>query len=65
MRKHYTITEGDIGKTYIRAFGQVWLLDGVMGHVLTLDVGKRIYEVDGILQVENDEQHAERLTSRS
>jgi hypothetical protein len=30
--------------------------------VLPGDVGKRVYKVDGVLQVENDEQRERRLT---
>lgn len=39
----YTITDADVGKRHIRAWGRTWPLSGVMGYVQAGDVGKRIY----------------------
>jgi len=57
----YTLRDSDIGKPWIRAWGHVWLTSGFIGRVLPGDVGKRVYLVDDILQVENDEQLARRI----
>lgn len=56
MRPYYTITPSDIGKPWIKAFGRVWSVSDWIGRILPLDVGKRVYQIDGILQVENQEQ---------
>lgn len=60
MRPFREITSDDIGKTTFRAFGKSWLVSGFIGRVLPGDVGKRVYLVGDILQVENDEQRAKR-----
>ncbi len=56
MRLHYELTREDVGQPIIRAFGQVWMVDAFMGQVLPGDVGKRVYIVRDVLQVENNEQ---------
>ncbi len=66
--RHYTLTTEDVGKAHLRAFGQVWPVSGFIGRILPRDVGKRVYvrgnTVGGqILQVENDEQRAARISS--
>jgi hypothetical protein len=66
MRPHYTLTTGDVGRAWIKAFGRSWMACDFIGRVLPGDVGKRVYLTptnDGehaILQVENDEQRANR-----
>lgn len=60
MKPYYELTEGDVGKPWVKAFGRIWWCPAFIGKVLPLDVGKRVYEVDGVLQVENDEQRAKR-----
>jgi hypothetical protein len=55
------LTAKDVGRRTLRAFGRTWLLAGVIGDVLPQDVGKRVYRVGDILQVENDEQLRARL----
>lgn len=57
------ITQEDVGTTKatrVNGTGQVHVKD-LLGRVLPLDVGKRIYRVNGILQVENQEQLEKRL----
>lgn len=61
-RSYITLDETHIGSRFLHAFGRVWNLDSVMGYVQRRDVGKRVYLVDDILQVENDEQLHKRLT---
>ena len=39
------------------------MLGNVLGRVLPSDVGKRVYNVDGVVQVENDQQRDKRLKS--
>lgn len=60
-RPYYTLTADDVGKPTIHAFGHTWLVMNFMGRVLDRDIGKRVYELGGILSVENDEQLAARL----
>ena len=57
----YIVTKADVGKRTIRAFGSVWPLLAVLDQVQEIDIGKRIYLVNGILQVENDDQLKARL----
>ena len=52
------------GRWFI-AFGRVWMALDFIGRILPGDVGKRVYQVGGILQVENDEQRARRLAKVS
>jgi len=61
MNGYYTLRPSDVGKPLLRIFGRVWLTSGWIGQVLPGDVGKRVYQRGGILQVENDEQVALRL----
>lgn len=57
---YYEIAADDIGKSQIRMFGGK-LQSVPLGVVQPRDVGKRIYERDNVLQVENDGQLAARL----
>lgn len=61
---YYTIQQSDVGKSIITAFGRTWSYAGFIGRILKTDVGKRVYLVSGILQIENDEQLARRLGSK-
>lgn len=59
--RHYReLTIADVGRARLKAFGKTWLCADFIGQVLPQDVGKRVYLVGDILQVENDEQHASR-----
>lgn len=60
-RPFVTITEADRHRPFFRAFGTVWLKSSFIGRILPGDVGKRVYLVDGILQVENDAQRERRV----
>ena len=62
MRQFYTITEGDVGKRHLRAFGSTVPLDEVMGYVMPHDVLKRIYKAGGIFQVESNAQRDKRVS---
>jgi hypothetical protein len=55
-----TITPNDVRRPLFQAFGQKWQVSGFMGEIQPRDVGKRVYLVDDILQVENDEQFSRR-----
>jgi hypothetical protein len=57
----YTLKEHDVGKCTIHAFGKAWAVVNFIGRIYPDDVGKRVYEVNGILQVENDAQRKSRL----
>ena len=60
-KPYYELKASDIGQHTIRAFGRTWLTQNFMGQVLPGDVGKRVYQFNDILQVENDEQRERRL----
>ena len=70
MRAFYTITDADVGKPLLRAFGKAWPVVDFMGRIMRQDIGKRVYLVrcdDGvshILQVENQEQLEARLAAQ-
>ncbi len=69
MKQFYTITENDVGKARLKAFGLSWSVAEFIGHIMSQDVGKRVYRVrtanneGSILQVENNEQRAVRMAS--
>lgn len=56
-----TLHEGDVGATAIPAFGRLWLVVDFIGRILPGDVGKRVYLVGDVLQVENNEQRDARM----
>lgn len=68
----HTITEEDVARPhsalcyYIHNrgfdFAKLW---NAMGSLLACDIGKQVYEVDGIYYVENDEQKERRLRNES
>lgn len=55
------ITQEDVGKALFEFNGRKWKASEFIGRILKQDVGKRVYLVGDILQVENDEQRAKRL----
>lgn len=57
----YTIRVTDVGKPTLKIFGRVWPVSDFIGKIMTQDVGKRVYLVGGILQVENEAQLKVRL----
>lgn len=70
-REHYTISQEDVGKPWIMAFGKTWQVLDFMGRILPGDVGKRIYRVpcndptaNSILQVENDASRDARVKAQ-
>lgn len=56
------IAPGDVGKPYIKRSGKIFHT-GFMGGVKRIDIGKRVYLVGDILQVENEEQRDRRLAA--
>jgi len=61
----HEITRSDVGKTVLRIFGRTWPVEDFMGRIYPFDVGKRIFLVGDILQVENDEQRDTRIARRN
>jgi len=65
MRRTYgvyqEITSADVGKKRVRAFGSLWPVEDFIGYIGPRDVGKRMYKVGGIIQVENDSQRSRRV----
>lgn len=57
----YQLQPSDVERPFIRAFGRVWPTANFIGRVLPGDIGKRVYQVGDILQVENDKQRADRI----
>lgn len=61
---YYTLAPDDVGRSTLHAYGRTWMVSSFMGRVLPGDVGKRVYLVGDVLQVENDEQRSARETGR-
>ena len=49
-----------VGKGITQFFGRKWLTSGWIGRILPQDIGKRVYLIDNLLQVENDSQRQQR-----
>ena len=60
MQRFRDITQDDVGRSVFRAFGTTWQTSSFIGRITSLDVGKRVYLSGDIVQVENDEQFAQR-----
>ena len=60
-RGYYEIAATDVGKPTIEAFGRIWRVADFIGRIQKQDIGKRIYRLGGIVQVENEAQRAARL----
>lgn len=60
-RPFYTLKDSDVGKSSLRIFGRYVATTNFIGRIMPMDVGKRVYDVGGILQVENEEQRGARL----
>ena len=61
MRRYsHEIQPEDVGKDVLQLDGHPVRVCDFIGQILPRDVGKRIYRVGGIYQVENDEQNWER-----
>ena len=60
MRQFVTIAQADVERPFFKAFGRSWPASDFIGRVLPGDVGKRVYLVGDILQVENEEQRTRR-----
>lgn len=52
----YEITKRDVGRAHLKVGGRVYAVSDFMGRILPCDVGKRLFLVSGVVQVENDEQ---------
>jgi len=61
MKFFYTIQDSDLKKNYITVHGKYVSLAPFMGRVFRRDIGKRIYNINGVYQVENDEQFQKRI----
>jgi hypothetical protein len=58
---YYEIQPGDVGQSVIRSFGYAWSVTGFIGRILPMDVGKRVYMRNRVLQVESNEQFQTRI----
>ena len=63
----YEITIMDIGKKFLKYIAcptcgkeETIYISDLLGVILHCDIGKRIYKVNGVYQVENDEQRKRR-----
>jgi hypothetical protein len=61
-RSYVKIVDADVGKAVFIAFGRVWASSSFIGRITKQDVGKRVYLVGDVLQVENDAQRARRAS---
>jgi hypothetical protein len=59
----FTIEPHHIGKSWIKVGTHGYSVSGFLGRVLPGDIGKRVFRVNGILQVENDQQRDARLAA--
>lgn len=66
MRRYiHTILPRDVGKSRIKTgIGGTINIGDAFGPVQELDVGKRVYNVDGVIQVENNEQRDARTAPK-
>lgn len=64
-RPFYTLRDSDVGKALLRAFGRTIPVSHFIGQIMPIDVGKRVYDVNGIVQVENEEQRGARLKAQA
>lgn len=57
-----TIKPSDLGKHFVDTHNgkRIWIRD-VMGRIMAIDIGKRLYIHNGIVQVENQEQFEKRV----
>lgn len=51
---------GTIGKTPFSS-KDLWRIKQAIGRILPTDLNKRVYDNDGVIQVENNEQRDKRL----
>lgn len=61
----FTIGEEHIGRAFIKIGDRTYSTSSWIGRILPGDVGKKVYESDGILQVENDQQRDERIAKEA
>lgn len=61
--KHvYTIKDSDVGLISVKLASGHWCNTyGAIGTIRKIDVGKHVYNNDGIVQVENEKQFKNRL----
>lgn len=57
----FTIQPDHVGKCSVLARGKMYSMSSVMGRIIERDVGKQVFETNGVIQVENDEQRDRRL----
>jgi sigma54-dependent transcription regulator len=60
MARFTTLRSADVGSFVLDAFGSRWPVEDFMGRIMEQDVGKRVYRVGDILQVESDAQRTQR-----
>lgn len=56
-----TITREMVGKSWSSMGGRIIMWADSIGNVQLVDVGKRVFDVDGVIQVENNEQRDRRV----
>jgi len=61
-QKYVEIEARHVGKALFEAFGRQWPVSSFIGWIMPQDVGKRVYLIGEILQVENEAQKAKRNT---
>ena len=60
-RHSYEITSADVGHAFILVAGRWRQVSSSIGRILARDVGKRVFLVDDVLQIENDAQRDKRV----
>ncbi len=64
MGDYCTIMPQDVGARTVPYFGRKWRVEDFIERIMPQDIGKRVYLVGDILQVENKEQFEARWAKR-
>jgi hypothetical protein len=56
----FTIQPEHVHKSYVRHHGKMVHVGGAIGPIQAIDVGKQVFDSDGVIQVENEEQRTRR-----
>lgn len=60
----HTITSQDVGKSTLRVRGKKINIADAIGPVQAQDIGKRVFDVKGVIQVENNQQLQKRIAAQ-
>lgn len=58
--RYETIKDIHVGRKALVLFHRLWLVHNSVGQITEKDIGKRIYLVNNVVQLESDEQFEKR-----